>query len=87
MSARRKSDDIDANPDGSAPNLDLWRGVAWGESLRDAAAIIVEDPAIMPVIAAMCVNGRHCENLSCSMITGYKRPASGADIDHAPTAH
>jgi cytochrome b len=66
--------------------LDRFWGVDWVESLHEGAANIVMAAAILHVIAAIFESLRHRENLPWSMITGYKRAASGTDIDHAPPA-
>lgn len=66
--------------------LDRFWGVAWVEGLHETAANIVTAAAILHVLAAIFESVRHHENLPWSMITGYKRAASGTDIDHAPPA-
>ncbi|MBC7520202.1 MAG: cytochrome b/b6 domain-containing protein [Sandarakinorhabdus sp.] len=66
--------------------LDRFWGVAWVESLHETAANIVTAAAVLHVLAAIFESLRHRENLPWSMITGYKRAASGTDIDHAPPA-
>lgn len=66
--------------------LDRYWGVAWVESLHELAANLVTAAAILHVVAAIFESVRHRENLPWSMITGYKRAASGTDIDHAPPA-
>jgi cytochrome b len=68
-------------------SLDRYWGVAWVESLHETAANIVMVAAILHVVAAIFESLRHHENLPWSMITGYKRAASGTDVDHAPSAH
>ena len=67
-------------------SLDRYWGVAWVESLHEIAANIVMAAAVLHVLAAVFESVRHRENLPWSMITGYKRAASGTDIDHAPPA-
>jgi cytochrome b len=67
--------------------LDRFWGIAWVEGLHETAANIVMAAAILHVLAAIFESVRHRENLPWSMITGYKRAASGTDVDHAPPAH
>lgn len=66
--------------------LDRFWGVAWLQRLHETAANIVTAAAILHVLAAIFESVRHHENLPWSMITGYKRAASGTDIDHARPA-
>ncbi len=67
-------------------SLDRFWGVAWVETLHETAANIVTAAAVLHVVAAIFESVRHRENLPWSMVTGYKRVASGTDIDHAPPA-
>lgn len=66
--------------------LDAYWGVAWVEALHEAAANILVGAVALHVIGAVAESVRHRENLPLAMITGYKRPAEGTDIDHAPAA-
>jgi cytochrome b len=68
-------------------SLDRFWGVPWVESLHETAANIVMVAAILHVLAAIFESVRHRENLPWSMISGYKRAASGTDVDHAPPAY
>ena len=68
-------------------SLDRYWGVPWVETLHETIANIVMVAAILHVVAAIFESLRHHENLPWSMITGYKRAASGTDVDHAPPAH
>jgi cytochrome b len=68
-------------------SLDRYWGVAWVETLHETIANVVMVAAILHVVAAIFESMRHHENLPWSMITGYKRAASGTDVDHAPPAH
>lgn len=72
---------------GRMMGLDRFWGITWVEGLHETAANIVIAAAILHVLAAIFESVRHRENLPWSMITGYKRAASGTDVDHAPPAH
>lgn len=67
-------------------SLDQFWGVAWVEFAHKAAANIITGAAVIHVLGAIVESHRHRENLPLAMITGYKRMATGKDIDRAPPA-
>ena len=66
--------------------LDAFWGVAWVEELHETAANVLIGAVALHVIGAIAESLRHHENLPLAMITGYKRAASGTDIDNAPAS-
>jgi len=66
--------------------LDAFWGVAWVEELHETAANVLIGAVALHVIGAVAESLRHHENLPLAMITGYKRAASGTDIDNAPAS-
>jgi cytochrome b len=66
--------------------LDAYWGVAWVEYLHEIAANLLIVAAGLHILGAIVESLRHRENLPLAMITGYKRSASGTDVDHAPPA-
>lgn len=62
----------------------------WGEDwLQEAHKILANGILILAgihVLGAIVESFRHKENLILSMITGYKRVATGDDIDYASTS-
>lgn len=64
--------------------LDRFWGVSWVETLHEVAANILIAAVALHVVGAVVESIRHHENLPLAMITGYKRPAEGTDIDNAP---
>ncbi|WP_421836736.1 cytochrome b/b6 domain-containing protein [Novosphingobium sp.] len=64
--------------------LDAFWGVSWVEELHETAANVLIGAVILHVIGAIAESVRHHENLPLAMITGYKRAATGTDIDNAP---
>jgi len=68
-------------------SLDLFWGVQWVEVVHEVTANIIIAAALLHVAGAIVESIRHRENLPLAMITGYKRAATGTDIDHAPAAH
>lgn len=65
---------------------DRFWGVAWVEQVHRTAANVILVASLIHVAGAVVESVRHRENLVRSMITGYKRAATGTDIDHAPAA-
>jgi cytochrome b len=63
---------------------DRFWGVAWVEQAHELSANAILAAAIIHVLGAVVESVRHRENLPLAMITGYKRAASGTDIDNAP---
>jgi len=66
--------------------LDALWGVAWVEAVHETTANVLIGAVALHVAGAIAESVRHHENLPLAMITGYKRPAEGTDIDHAPVA-
>jgi cytochrome b len=66
--------------------LDAFWGVAWVEQLHETAANVLIGAVVLHVIGAIFESVRHHENLPLAMITGYKRAATGTDIDNAPAS-
>lgn len=66
--------------------LDRFWGVRWVETTHKITANLILGAAILHVIGAIVESVRHRENLPWSMVTGYKRSATGTDVDHAPPA-
>lgn len=65
---------------------DQFWGEPWVEELHEILANIIIGAAVLHVGAAIVESIRHRENMPWSMITGYKRAASGSDIDNAPAS-
>jgi cytochrome b len=65
---------------------DQFWGEPWVEELHEILANIIIGAAVLHVGAAIIESIRHRENMPWSMITGYKRAASGSDIDNAPAS-
>ena len=63
--------------------LDAFWGAPWLEAIHETAANTIMVLAILHVLAALVESWRHRENLVMSMVTGWKRAASGTDVDHA----
>jgi cytochrome b len=63
---------------------DRYWGVGWVEHVHETSANIIIVAALLHVAGAIVESVRHKENLPWSMVTGYKRAATGSDIDHAP---
>jgi cytochrome b len=63
---------------------DAWWGVAWVEQLHETTANLLMLAAAAHILGAIVESLRHRENLPLAMVTGYKRAASGTDVDHAP---
>lgn len=63
--------------------LDAFWGAPWLEATHETAANTIMVLAILHVLAALVESWRHRENLVMSMVTGWKRAASGTDVDHA----
>ena len=63
--------------------LDAFWGSPWLEATHETAANTIMALAILHVLAALVESWRHRENLVMSMVTGWKRAASGTDVDHA----
>lgn len=63
--------------------LDAFWGEPWLEATHEIVANIILAMAILHVLAAALESWRHRENLVMSMVTGWKRAASGTDVDHA----
>lgn len=66
--------------------LDAFWGVDWIEAVHELSANILIGAVALHVAGAIFESVRHHENLPLAMITGYKRPAEGTDIDNAPVA-
>jgi cytochrome b len=54
------------------------------EDLHETIANTTLGAAILHVPAAGVESDRPKENMPWPMVTGYKRPASGSDVDNAP---
>lgn len=67
-------------------DLDAFWGVAWVEALHALSADLLVVAGGLHIVGAIVESLRHRENLPLAMITGYKRSASGTDVDHAPPA-
>jgi cytochrome b len=65
---------------------DQFWGEPWVEELHETLANIIIGAAVLHVLAAVVESVRHKENMPWSMVTGYKRQASGSDVDNAPSA-
>tara|TARA_R100001244_G_scaffold44182_4_gene39853 strand:+ start:2301 stop:2921 length:621 start_codon:yes stop_codon:yes gene_type:complete len=65
---------------------DQFWGEPWVEELHETLANIIIGAAVLHVGAAIVESVRQRENMPWSMITGYKRAASGSDIDDAPAS-
>ncbi len=65
---------------------DAFWGVEWVEGVHEATANIIIAAVVLHVIGAVVESFRHHENLPLAMVTGYKRAATGTDIDHADIA-
>lgn len=65
---------------------DQFWGEPWVEELHETLANIIIGAAVLHVLAALVESVRHKENMPWSMVTGYKRQASGSDVDNAPAA-
>ena len=65
---------------------DQFWGEPWVEELHEILANIIIGAAVLHVGAAIIESIRHRENMPWSMVTGYKRAASGSDIDNAPSS-
>ena len=65
---------------------DAFWGVEWVEGVHEATANIIIAAVVLHVIGALVESFRHHENLPLAMVTGYKRAATGTDIDHADIA-
>lgn len=63
---------------------DAYWGVSWVEQAHEITAKAILVASIVHVAGAIVESLRHRENLVWSMITGYKRRATGTDVDHAP---
>ncbi len=63
--------------------LDAFWGAPWLEATHETAANTIMVLAVLHVLAALLESWRHRENLVISMVTGWKRAASGTDVDHA----
>lgn len=63
--------------------LETFWGIGWVEALHELSANALMGAAILHVAGAIFESIRHRENLPLAMITGYKRPATGTDIDNA----
>ncbi|MDR3510639.1 MAG: cytochrome b/b6 domain-containing protein [Caulobacteraceae bacterium] len=66
--------------------LDAFWGERWLEGLHETAANMILIMAGLHVVAAVIESWRHRENLVAAMVTGWKRPAQGTDVDHASSA-
>ena len=65
---------------------DRFWGVRWVEIVHETSANVLIVAALLHVAGAIVESLRHKENLPLSMVTGYKRAATGSDIDHAPAS-
>lgn len=65
--------------------LDRFWGVPWVETAHGITANLILGAALLHVVGAIVESLRHRENLPWSMVTGYKRAATGTDVDHAPS--
>lgn len=66
--------------------LDAFWGESWLEDIHEALANVILIMAALHVLGALVESWRHRENLIAAMVTGWKRPASGTDVDHAAAA-
>lgn len=66
--------------------LDVFWGIDWVEGVHELSANALIGAVALHVAGAIFESIRHRENLPLAMITGYKRPAEGTDIDNAPVA-
>lgn len=71
---------------GWAMGLDAFWGEEGLEEIHEAAANVILIMAGLHVLAALIESWRHRENLILAMVTGFKRPARGTDVDHAAAA-
>jgi len=63
--------------------VDAFWGIGWVEELHELSANALIGAIGLHVTGAIFESIRHRENLPLAMITGYKRPAEGTDIDNA----
>jgi cytochrome b len=66
---------------------DRFWGVSWVEQVHKGAANVIIVASAVHIAGAIIESVRHRENLVWSMMTGYKRAATGTDVDHAPPSH
>lgn len=64
--------------------LDRYWGEEWLEELHEGLANTMLALVAVHVFAALWAGVRHRENLVLAMLTGRKRPADVADVEHAP---
>lgn len=66
--------------------LDRFWGEEWLQETHEVLANSILVLAGIHVLGAIVESFRHKENLILSMVTGYKRAATGSDIDYASTS-
>lgn len=66
--------------------LDRFWGEEWLQEMHEVLANSILVLAGIHVLGAIVESFRHKENLILSMVTGYKRAATGSDIDYASTS-
>ncbi|MFG1343513.1 cytochrome b/b6 domain-containing protein [Xanthobacter autotrophicus DSM 431] len=66
--------------------LDAFWGVEGVQDAHEIGANLILAMAVVHVLAAIAESVVHRENLVLAMITGRKRRARGADVDHAGPA-